>query len=68
MIRTIISLNANEKKWLDKMAKAQHLSMAQIIRNAIKEYRQKHSNTVSTDIDSLLQETKGIWEGEEGLK
>lgn len=67
MIRTIISLNENEKKWLDQMSKIKHVPMAAIIREAIQEYRRTHSDRMKTDLDSLLEQTRGIWRGEDGL-
>jgi hypothetical protein len=68
VIRTVISLDTNEKKWLDKTAKKQHISMAQLIRIAIKEYRDAHQEPSYTEIDYLLQQSKGIWPNEDGLK
>jgi hypothetical protein len=41
--------------------------MAQIIREAIQEYRRTHSNRIKTDLDALLEQTRGIWRGEDGL-
>ena len=68
MIRTIISLNAEEKHWLDMAAKKQHVSMAAIIRDAIHLYRAQHTTKhVPTKIDSLLTKTKGIWPHEDRL-
>lgn len=67
MIRTIISLNENEKNWLDQISKLKHVSMAHIIREAIQEYRHNHSTQIKTDLDSLLEQTRGIWQGEDGL-
>lgn len=68
MIRTIISLDINEKRWLDKTAKMQHISMTQLIRIALKEYRKAHQTQAYTEIDDLLQQSKGIWPNEDGLK
>lgn len=68
VIRTIISLDTHEKKWLDKTAKTQHISMAQLIRIAIKEYRQAYEKQTHTEIDHLLQQSKGIWSNDDGLK
>jgi hypothetical protein len=68
MIRTVISLPANEKKWLDKMAKVKKVSMAQIIRDSIVEYHKNHIKEATTTIDTLLAKTKGIWRKNDGLK
>lgn len=67
MIRTIISLDSDEKHWLDEVAKKKHISMAAVIRNAIKAYRLQNANYVPTNIDVLLSKTKGIWEHHDGL-
>ncbi len=68
MIRTIISLDNDEKKWLDRMAKKKHVSMAHIIRTAIYEYRKKYKDNMPTDLDALLSQTKNIWENKDGLE
>lgn len=67
MIRTVISLPLTEKKWLDKIAKTKKVSMAQIIRDSIREYHRNHANEATTSIDILLNKTKGTWKKEEGL-
>ena len=67
MIRTVISLDNQEKKWLDKVAKANDVSMAEIIRLAIKEYKNKNAGLVASDIDALLEKTKGCWTKQDGL-
>lgn len=68
MIRTIISLDNEEKKWLDKMAKKKQVSRAHIIRDAIHEYRKNHKDNIPTNLDVLLSKTKNIWEGRDGLR
>lgn len=68
MIRTVISLPTDEKKWLDQMAKKKKVSMAQIIRDSITEYHKNHATEAVTKIDELLAKTKGIWKKEDGLK
>ena len=67
MIRTIISLEKQDKKWLDHVAKTQHLSMAKVMRLAIKEYQLKHREITPTPLEVLLNKTKGIWPTEDGL-
>lgn len=68
MIRTIISLSANEKEWLDQISKLEHIPRTQIVRIALQEYRRHHDRgVVVSDVDSLLQQTKGIWENKDGL-
>lgn len=68
MIRTIISLHPNEKHWLDQVAKRQHISMAKIIRQAIREYQKNHSHLIQSKFDKLLEKTKGVWQKGDGLQ
>lgn len=68
MIRTVISLDQQEKAWLDSVAKTNHISMASVIRLAIKEYRKKNKMMAMTDINTLLNQTKGTWPEKDGLK
>lgn len=67
MIRTVISLDENEKAWLDRVSKTQKVSLAELIRIAIKEYHQSNRNLDRSDFDQILEKTKGIWSEEEGL-
>ncbi|MFT3742187.1 MAG: hypothetical protein QM752_05905 [Gammaproteobacteria bacterium] len=46
----------------------QHISIAQLIRIAIKEYGDAHQEQTDTEVDYLLQQSKGIWPNEDGLK
>lgn len=41
MIRTLVSIEENDKRWLDKYSQKQGQSTAEIIRQAIKEFQQK---------------------------
>ena len=67
MIRTVISLDPNDKQWLDTMAKEKHISMAALIRNAIMAFRLQNENHLPNDTDLLLSKTKGIWPHQDGL-
>ena len=65
MVRTVITLNHKEKDWLDKMAKRKHVSMAEVIRSAIRLYRQETEKEVT--LEQLLMQTSGLWQQDEGL-
>ena len=66
MIRTIVGLELDDKKWLDQKARDEHVSMATLIRRAVQRYREEsESNTPS--MDQLLQQTAGLWQAGEGL-
>ena len=67
MIRTVISLNDDDKLWLDKMAKLEHLPMTEIVRRAIHCYRNSVKKQNKLPVEDLLNLTRGIWENEEGL-
>lgn len=41
MIRTLISLENEEKQWLDRRAKEEGVTMTEIVRKAVKRYRQE---------------------------
>ncbi|MFA6032506.1 MAG: ribbon-helix-helix protein, CopG family [Myxococcota bacterium] len=65
MTRTIIALNEGDKKWLDRQAAKEGISMAEVIRRAVQKLRAEKSN--SEAFESLLKETAGIGSGEDGL-
>ncbi|MBM4388403.1 MAG: ribbon-helix-helix protein, CopG family [Deltaproteobacteria bacterium] len=66
MPRTVITLNEEEKRWLDRKACEQGLSMAEVIRRAVRLMRAEESR--SEEFDELLSATIGIGSGEDGLK
>lgn len=67
MLRTIISLDANEKAWLDQEAAIENVSMAEVVRKAIRFYRLSLKAQKSTHMDDILKKTAGIWKKEDGL-
>jgi len=42
MIRTIISIPGDEKKWLDGYGKRHRMSSAEVVRKAVREFRATH--------------------------
>ena len=58
MIRTIITIPPEDKKWLENYSRRQRLSSAEIVRRAIKEYRRQVSRG---GLKRVLQETAGKW-------
>ena len=65
MIRTVISLDDNDKRWLDRRAAQEGISMTELIRRAVKRLRSEESK--SQTFDRLLRSTSGIGSGEDGL-
>ena len=67
MIRTIISLDPDDKQWLDRKAEEENATMTQLVRRAIRRYREEcEANAPS--LERLLEETSGIWKGKDGLE
>ncbi len=66
MIRTIVSIEEEDKAWLDVKAVEEKVSRAELIRRAVRFYR-KASETQARSFRRLLEESSGIWKGEDGL-
>ena len=66
MIRTIISLDEESKEWLDRQARQENISTAELIRIAVKQYRAE-KKAEAPSIDDLLKQTSGIWKAGDGL-
>ncbi len=66
MIRTIISLDPEDKLWLDRKAEEENVTMTELVRQAVRRYRAEHE-TNNPPLERLLQETAGIWPREDGL-
>ncbi len=67
MVRTVISLDINDKSWLAREAEREHVSMAEIIRRAIRRYRGATAAVDEPPFEQLLEATTGIWEKGDGL-
>ena len=63
MIRTVISLDAEDKSWLDRKAEETGVPMTQVVREAI--HRMRHEEEES--FDALLERTRGKWRHGDGL-
>ena len=63
MTRTIISLDSEEKSWLDRKAEETGLSMAEIVRQAIRSLREREQES----FDEVLKQTRGLWRRGDGL-
>jgi hypothetical protein len=63
MIRSIISIPAEDKKWLDSYGRRHKLSSAELIRRAIKEYR---SRVGQRNLQTVIRETAGTWKSVKG--
>ncbi len=62
MVRTLVSIDENDKRWLDKYSHEQGRSTAEIIRQAIKEFQQKMR---TNQRQRILDKTFGILKDKE---
>jgi predicted transcriptional regulator len=67
MIRTVISLDPDDKAWLDRRAEEEHVTMTQIVRTAIRHYREELEAPRRPTFEQLLERTAGLWKREDGL-
>lgn len=63
MVRTIISLDADDKKWLERKARSGGVPMTHLVREAIRRLRQQED----LPFETLLQQTAGLWKKGDGL-
>jgi hypothetical protein len=58
MTRMIISIHKDEKQGLEAYSRKHHVSGAEIVRKALREFLESRSNR---DLAGVLQETAGAW-------
>ena len=63
MIRTVISIDDDEKLWLDRKAKEEGTTMTEVVRQAIRQYRMggRKSAGRGKTYAEILQLSKGTW-------
>jgi hypothetical protein len=66
MIRTVISLDEQDKAWLDRVARSERVPMTKLVRRAIRRLREEQEGAPG-ELDRLLRETAGIWKAGDGL-
>jgi hypothetical protein len=66
MVRTVISLDETDKRWLDRQAALQHVPMTEVVRQAIQALRATREKS-DENFSSLLDDTAGIWSQGDGL-
>lgn len=67
MVRTVISLDEEDKLWLDRRAEEEQVSMAEVVRRAVRSYRERSPATTAEAFRTLLESTSGLWQGDEPL-
>jgi hypothetical protein len=69
MIRTLISLEDEDKRWLDQKSKEDRMTMAQLVRIAVRRYREQcELEAAAPPLEELLRRTSGLWKGGDGLE
>ena len=68
MSRTLVSLPDEDKTWLVRQASAQRVTMSELVRRAVREYRKRHGNGQSSRLTALLESTRGSWKDGDGLR
>ncbi len=63
MIRTIISLQPDDKEWLERKAESQGVPMTQLVREAVRRMREQED----VSFEKLLKQTTGLWRKGNGL-
>ena len=66
MVRTVISLNEDDKAWLDRRAEEEGTTMTELVRRAVVLLRSQIRKT-DPPLETLIEETKGIWKAGDGL-
>jgi hypothetical protein len=67
LVRTLISLPETDKNWLDRYAARQGVAMTELIRRAVALLRAR-VEADAPSLEQLLDETRGVWIGEDGLR
>ena len=67
MRRTLIALDADDKAWLDREARRRHVPMAELVQQAIRDYRRREESLSRPTLQTALAWTSGIWRNGDGL-
>ncbi len=66
MIRTVISISEEDKKWLEERAAAEDIPMTEVVRRAL-HLMQEIEQREDPPFETLLERTQGLWKNEDGL-
>lgn len=66
MVRTVIALDEDDKRWLDRKAKEEGVPMTELIRRAVRLLR-RQAPSAHDSLDDLLRTTSGLWRHDDGL-
>lgn len=68
MPRTIISLDEENKAWLDQQAALRRVPMTELVRQAVREFRAREQSRNKPALQEVLERTAGIWRAGDGLE
>ena len=61
MIRTVISLDPEDKAWLGRKSRETGKSVMALVREAVRRYRTEDGVRGATSLADLLEKTSGLW-------
>ncbi|MGK2913825.1 MAG: ribbon-helix-helix domain-containing protein [Porticoccaceae bacterium] len=67
MARTLINLDPEDKEWLDREARARHVPMTELVRQAVRDYRTRQQSLAHPSLQTALARTAGLWRAGDGL-
>lgn len=65
MVKTVVSLDDDDKRWLDKRARSEGLPMTELVRRAVRLYREAEEQPSFAE---LVQTVRGTWKHGDGLR
>nr|WP_295382693.1 hypothetical protein [Pseudoxanthomonas sp.] len=67
MPKTLVNLDPEDRAWLDQEARRLQVPMTELVRRAVRGYRQGQIPGTSSELDELLARTSGLWPQGDGL-
>ena len=68
MPRTVVSLSDEDKSWLDHKAQTEGVPMTELVRRAVREYRERYGHGGPRHFGELLDRTQGCWRRGDGMR
>ncbi len=68
MPRTVINIDPDDKRWLDREARQRHVPMTELVRRAVRAYQVRAETLLKPELQAALSSTSGIWQGGDGLE
>ena len=68
LVRRSISLDDEQKAWLDQQAALLCVSMPSLIRQAVSEFRVREQRGSAASFQEVLKHTEVIWQSGDGLE